>query len=227
MTKPKIKRIRRGKYFLFKFKVHRFLPSKFFRFIGNLGEMSRWISEKNDVQFSDFPTSSFSYKKRHSLHEHVIDQEIKGGPIDYLEFGVARGTSFQWWVEKIRHPDSRFFGFDTFTGLPEDWGPFKKGDMSTDNEIPVIDDSRHSFYQGIFQETLPDFLKQYKGTNRKVIHLDADLYSSTLFVLASISPHLNTGDILLFDEFNVPMHEYKALRDWKESFYIPYSVVGR
>jgi hypothetical protein len=56
--------------------------------------------------------------------------------------------------------------------------------------------------------------------------MDADLYSSTLFVLTTLSPYLKKGDIILFDEFNVPLHEYKALKDWSESFYINYSVLG-
>ena len=30
----------------------------------------------------------------------------------------------------------------------------------------------------------------------------------------------------MFDEFNVPMHEYKAFREWSDSFYIKYRVLG-
>ncbi|PKR80466.1 hypothetical protein CW751_08805 [Brumimicrobium salinarum] len=143
-----------------------------------------------------------------------------------MEFGVAKGQSFKWWIEHIEHDDSFFYGFDTFNGLPEDWGSFKKGDMSNGNEPPKIDDSRHQFFQGVFQKTLPDFLKTYQSKKKKIIHLDADLYSATLFVLASMSPFLNKGDILLFDEFNVPMHEFKAFNEWANSFYIKYTVIG-
>ena len=41
-----------------------------------------------------------------------------------------------------------------------------------------------------------------------------------------MSPYLNKGDIIFFDEFNVPMHEYKALKEWTESFYPEYEVLG-
>lgn len=197
-------------------------------FLGHLHGVSKWISEhKNGLGLSDFPSKTFDYGKRMTLYQYVIDHEVKGADIDYFEFGVATGLSFRWWVDAIKNEDSRFYGFDTFTGLPEAWGPFKKGDMSNGEKPPEIDDQRHSFYQGVFQQTLGDFLASYHSDRKKVVHLDADLYSATLFVLTSMSPFLKKGDILLFDEFNVPMHEYKAFMEWVESYYINYTVLGQ
>ena len=99
--------------------------------------------------------------------------------------------------------------------------------MSSGNEQPPMPGNRHQYFQGLFQETLPGFIKNYKhSSKRKLIHMDADLYSSTLFVLTSLSPYIRKGDIILFDEFNVPMHEFKAFKEWTESFYIDYEVLG-
>ena len=42
-------------------------------------------------------------------------------PIDFLEFGVATGRTLRLWTDINRHEDSRFYGFDSFQGLPEDW----------------------------------------------------------------------------------------------------------
>jgi O-methyltransferase len=139
---------------------------------------------------------------------------------------VSEGLSFKWWAEHIKENNARFYGFDTFTGLPEDWGNFKKGDMATNNKPPEMNDTRCRFYEGLFQQTLPEFLKSYTPGRRKVIHMDADLYSSTLFTLTSVSPFLQKGDIILFDEFNVPMHEFKAFTEWTKSYYINYEVIG-
>jgi hypothetical protein len=66
----------------------------------------------------------------------------------------------------------------------------------------------------------------YSPAQRKIIHMDADLYTSTLFVLTSISYILKKDDIIIFDEFNVPMHEFKAFSEWTRSFYINYKVIG-
>jgi hypothetical protein len=89
-----------------------------------------------------------------------------------------------------------------------------------------MQDERCHFYQGLFQQTFPAFLKSYSSDNRKVIHMDADLYTSTLFVLTTLSPYLRKGDIILFDEFNVPMHEFKAFSEWVKSYYINYQVIA-
>ena len=191
-----------------------------------MGELSKWIEGHRDISFTDFYSHNFDYLKRNSLYNHLTETEIYDKPIDYLEFGVATGISFRWWAENLKNEKSRFFGFDTFTGLPEDWGSFKKGDMNNNNKIPQINDSRCSFYQGLFQHTLPLFLKTYSAGQRKIIHMDADLYSSTLFVLTSVCPFLRKGDIIIFDEFNVPMHEFKAFSEWVSSYYIEYEVLG-
>ncbi len=222
----KIKWIRRIKYYFYKYGIHHILPKSKLSFLSYLAYVSEWISEQKNLKFSSFPSKNFDYSKRYDLYQYVIDRELDSQDIDYLEFGVSKGQSFRWWLKHIDHPNAAFYGFDTFTGLPEDWGPFKKGDMSSGNEPPQIDDTRHSFYQGLFQHTLADFLKTYEVSRQKVVHLDADLYSATLFVLTTLSPYLRKGDILLFDEFNVPLHEFKAFKEWAESFYIEYSVVG-
>jgi hypothetical protein len=125
----------------------------------------------------------------------------------------------------MNHPNARFFGFDTFEGLPENWGTYRKGDMNS--LMPQFDDERVILVKGLFQETLPGFLKNHDERQyRKVIHLDADLFSSTLFVLTSIAPFFRTGDILFFDEFNVPNHEFLAFKVFTESYYIKIKLLG-
>jgi hypothetical protein len=168
----------------------------------------------------------FNYENRELLYEQVITEYKLDTNIDYLEFGVSKGVSFRWWINRIKDPNAHFYGFDTFTGLPEDWGPFKKGDMDNENDLPIIDDNRHEFYQGLFQQTLVPFLSTYQSDSRRVIHMDADIFTATLYVLTLITPFLKPGDIIFFDEFNVPLHEFKAFTEWSNAFYIDYTVLG-
>lgn len=213
----------KGLFFLLR--LHYLVPSKMAVFIGHLAQLSRFVHKHKNIPYTDFYSSKFDYPKREQLFRYVIEKE-KLSAIDYFEFGVSRGVSFRWWTSEIKDPAARFHGFDTFTGLPESWGRFKAGDFSNGNEPPAINDNRHQFHQGLFQQTLIPFLAGYKPQQRKVIHMDADIYSATLYVLTLMTPYLKKGDIIFFDEFNVPMHEYKAFTEWANSFYIEYEVLG-
>ena len=223
----RIKKIRgrlKGVFFLFR--MHKLFPADILEFIAYMVKLSKWINKYAESGYTDYYSSNIDNSKREKLYAEVIKTENLNGPIDYIEFGVSRGVSFRWWVEKIVHENSRFYGFDTFTGLPEDWGKFKKGDMSNECYPPDIKDTRVKFYQGLFQQTLNGFLQSYEPNQRRVIHLDADLYSATIYVLTTIAPYIRKDDILLFDEFNVPLHEFKAFTEWASSFYINYEVIG-
>lgn len=196
--------------------------------IANILELTKWMSQQERKNIlNDFWVLNRQYNNRQKLFSYVIEQfKLTNEPINYLEFGVCQGESFKWWIEHTTNNESRYFGFDTFEGLPEDWGLYKKGDM--DSKIPQISDSRAKFIRGLFQESLPVFLTETDLSNkkRKVIHLDADLFSSTIYALTMLAPYLNKGDILLFDEFNVPNHEFKAFKIFIDSFYIETKLVG-
>lgn len=225
--KPAIKFIRKMKSNLIRFKFHIiFEPfSNALITASYFSKLSKWVRQTQMPPFNDFHIKHHDYNKRYELYEHVIQSE-KLSKIYYIEFGVAQGRSFQWWINAIKSKDSRFVGFDTFKGLPEDWDYYKKGDMSAGDSFPEIDDKRCRFFKGLFQETLPSFLTEFKTDLRKVIHLDADIYSSTLFALTMMGPYLNKDDILIFDEFNVPLHEFKAFTEFINSYYIKVKVIG-
>lgn len=190
-----------------------------------LNRFSKWCNEHRNIPFTSFGRPRHDPKKRLELFEFVYDSENLSGPIDYLEFGVASGASLRWWVGKNHDPSSRFFGFDSFEGLPQDFGFLKKGTFSQE-AMPEIGDRRCELKPGLFQQTLPVFLQSETLDRRNVIHLDADLYSSTLFVLTAFGLILKKDDILIFDEFGVPTHEFRALLDFTESWGLPYTVLA-
>lgn len=164
--------------------------------------------------FGDVP----QFPERMALHEFVSAQ-CGGDAIDYLEFGVWRGETLKKWLSMNGNPQSRFFGFDSFEGLPEDWEKGQpKGTFSTNGSVPDVSDSRASFVVGWFNETLYGFIEHYALERRLVVHIDCDLYSSTLFVLAALDRHLPSGAIVVFDDFHSLTHEFAAWLDYRRSF---------
>lgn len=191
-----------------------------------LSRLSAWVRQTPRPELNDFYVPDRNYERRYRLYDHLLKNHAQAS-FNYLEFGVARGVSFRWWLSNVPEPTCRFFGFDTFTGLPEDWTLFKAGDMSADGSFPDVGgDQRAVFLKGTFQETLPGFLDSFADDRQKILHLDADIYTSTLFVLTQFGTRLRKGDVLLFDEFNVPMHEFRAFLDFTSSYYIRLRLVA-
>lgn len=165
------------------------------------------------VEFIKENQSVPCYEDRYAMYDNVL-RHIGPSAIDYLEFGVWKGASIKYWSEKNRNPDSSFTGFDTFTGLPEAWDFRPAGTFDVQGQIPKIDDSRVAFVAGLFQQTLPEFLTGFSSRKRLVLHLDADLYSATMYVLARTHDLIVPGTILMFDEFGDVQHEFRAYNDY-------------
>jgi O-methyltransferase len=163
---------------------------------------------------------------RDALYSFLVEREGLDGPVDYLEFGVFEGMTIRWWVEHNPHPESRFVGFDSFEGLPEAWGHAPIGTYSANGKIPDIADPRCSFVKGLFHDTLPSWLAGRDFSRRIVLHLDADLYSSTLLVLGQMLPKLKKDDIIIFDEIMSYIHEYRALVDATSAYPIKFKVLA-
>ena len=60
----------------------------------------------------------------------------------------------------------------------------------------------------------------------KVIHFDADLYSSELFCLTQLFKYLNDGDVLFFDDFFVVEHDFRAFLDFSRSHLIHFEMIA-
>jgi O-methyltransferase len=176
-----------------------------------MSKLSKWRNSTTVTGFNDWYQTDWDYNRRINLYEAVTRQEqLADSAIDYFEFGVCGGHSFKWWLERNLHADSRF----------------AKGSMAVALESLAIHDPRASFYKGLFQDTLIPFLDQYKAGRKKLIHMDADIFSATLFSLSQLHRVLNDGDVILFDEFAVPTHEFMAFNIFTESFYVNYEVIA-
>jgi O-methyltransferase len=115
---------------------------------------------------------SIASADRYQLYARIQEELVGDAPIDYLEFGVFQGASIRWWLEANRRPESQFYGFDTFEGLPESSRQnatysLPAGYFSTQGITPDFGDSRVRWV--MFQDTLEGFTAAYKPCNRLIL----------------------------------------------------------
>ena len=141
----------------------------------------------------------------------------------FYEFGVWNGASFQYLTNYFK----KGFGFDTFTGIPENWHHESAGAYSSFGLVPEIEGGE--FIVGKFKDTLPKFFSE-KRPLASVINFDADLYSSTLCALNFSNKVIDNKTILVFDELIMNEHwekdEYKALNEFCDNLRITYEVIA-
>lgn len=145
----------------------------------------------------------------HDTLRHALASAPTGGLA--LEFGVATGTTLRIIAHARGGRDVH--GFDSFDGLPLTWRTgFRSGAFGcAAPEVPGAE-----LVVGLFEETLPDFLARHPGPV-DLLHLDADLYSSTACVLKHVGPRLRSGSVVVFDEyFNYPGWERHEALAWAE-----------
>jgi len=156
-----------------------------------------------------------------NLFDYVIQNSITDRP--FYEFGVWKGVSFEYILKSIK----KGFGFDTFTGLPDNWYNEKVGTYSSDGVIPKIKGG--NFIAGSFKDTLPKYFLK-KRPLASLINFDADLYSSTLCALENCKQIIDESTILIFDEFLMSdeweKDEFKALNEFCMNNNLSYEVIA-
>lgn len=132
---------------------------------------------------------------------------------DVFEFGVYKGESINFIANSC---GGRVFGFDSFDGLPASWRTgFEAGAFSLSSAPDV--DEKVILVDGLFDSSLPGFLKDYDG-EVGLVHIDCDLYESTKVVLDLLVRHLHGGCLILFDEFlNYPGWQFGEMKAFFES----------
>jgi hypothetical protein len=183
----------------------------------NYLEVGRWMRAKGHDTTRRFGT-------REQLFD-VVGTEVGDREVLYLEFGVFEGAATRYWSKLLRNPKSILHGFDSFDGLPESWLPQRdKGHFSLGGVIPQIDDSRVQFFKGWFEQTLPKY--QCPPHEVLVLNLDADLYSSTIYVLTALKDVIVPGTFIYFDEFNHQFHELRAFDEFIRETGMKFSLLG-
>lgn len=211
--------------------IRRFLTAIFLKLMPDSSRL-RYLAQRPALATwaAKHPGSQRIFADRFQLYDFINSETLHNDSMQYLEFGVFQGESIRYFSELNTNPKSRFIGFDTFEGLPEDWVELtrtvKSQTFSVDGKIPQIDDARVCFEKGLFQETLPDALQGIERNKQLVIHNDSDLYSSTLYVLTYANQIISPGTIIIFDEFYSVMDEFRALEDYCSAYMRSYEVLG-
>ncbi|MEE9430499.1 MAG: TylF/MycF/NovP-related O-methyltransferase [Melioribacteraceae bacterium] len=156
---------------------------------------------------------------------------------DYYEFGIFKGHTFAHacnYAKKINLLKMRFFGFDSFEGLPKIEGldvtrdmPFYEGQysagkeqVSKDMSRAGVDWSKIQLIEGFFNDSLNDETRtKYNMKKINLALIDCDLHSSTVDVLNFIKDMLLNKTILMFDDWNTfdrdnSCGQRKAFRDF-------------
>jgi macrocin-O-methyltransferase TylF-like protien len=171
------------------------------------------------------PARRFYSYKLISLYAVLPEITLPG---DYAEFGVYKGQCARFFSSFV--VGARLFHlFDSFEGLPEDWtGQWKKGHFDLKGQLPDVDPKVTRVYKGWFKDTVPPFAAKLKEP-LSFLHMDCDLYSSTVDVLFPLNGCITPGTILLFDEyiFEEREDEHRALYDWAESCHREFEYLWR
>ena len=154
-----------------------------------------------------------------------------------LEFGTATGRTlnqFAYWLG----PDHVAWGFDSWQGLPEPFNELPSGHFAQDLP-PVLPNCQ--LVQGWFgtrppqdRSGIPEHTAaRFASTNRKplaLLHIDADLYSSTRTVLDAFAEHIVPGTVILFNEYwnhaTWRKHEYRAWQEHCSTHDVQYEYIG-
>ncbi|MDA9608773.1 TylF/MycF family methyltransferase [SAR86 cluster bacterium] len=135
-------------------------------------------------------------------------------PAVFFEFGCHSGRTFSSAINSSNFlgvDDCQFFAFDSFQGLPEtnsQDGYFEEGTFHTDKEEfkkivkknTGCELNESQLIQGFYSDTLTEDLRK-SLPKVGIIHIDVDLYSSTIEVLDFIKPLLVKGSLIIFDDW--------------------------
>jgi O-methyltransferase len=175
---------------------------------------------------------------------------------DYYEFGLFRGYSF-WYAQqaanRVNLEGMRFFGFDSFEGLPEIEGNDRKrglffsGDYRCTRAEVTRQISEHGFdwsraalIEGFFDKSLtPSIRTEHQMGPAALVLIDCDLYQSTVPVLGFLDALFQDGTVILFDDWYCfgdsedhgeprAFHEFLADRkEWHAEALMDFPIYGK
>ena len=159
--------------------------------------------------------------------------EINPDLKDVYQFGVATGQGLRHIAKKIKTVDGlptveSFHGFDVFSGMPEEekepvfelnWvgGQCNELERRNVDSVEKVVQALHEeweaeneqplyIYDGLYKDSLPRLMAEGKLGNMRaalVVHLDCDLYTSTVEALEFMYSNqlIQPGTMLIYDDW--------------------------
>ena len=169
----------------------------------------------------------FFDESKRKMYDYSISKISFHGLIG--EFGVFEGNAINYIAQQL--PDKKIYGFDSFTGLPEDWvgWEYDKGSFNLDGVLPNVE-SNVELVKGYFNDSLPLWVKNNKEPFTFLI-IDSDIYSSACTILDTLGTNqIVSGTLILFDEYfgytGWRSHEFKAWQEFVKKHKIQYEYLA-
>lgn len=188
-----------------------------FGLLSKLGFLQDWASS---LIASINPAVMHNIEKYYTLKKvHYLSaiEDVEG---DYLEFGVFTGSSFCHSLRcchklarlNARVLNTRFFGFDSFSGFgalaESDKHPFYT-DENFVTSLTKVDRRIGRVARGITYRLVPGFFSESLGPGpshygiekSRIVFIDSDTYSSANEALTFCLPTVQEGTFLVLDDF--------------------------
>jgi hypothetical protein len=196
------------------------------------GDTWRYMESKDLEDLKDCVTD-------YDLYDWVVNTQLDYALLEtglVLEFGTATGRTLNQFAHWL--PGKTIRGFDSWQGLPEKFNDLPAGHFaqSLPYKLPNCE-----LVQGWFgarptqdQSSIREFTARDFANSHKepivLLHLDADLYSSTKTVLDAFAKQIVPGTVILFNEYwNHPTwkkHEFRAWQEHVAQHHVQYEYIG-
>ncbi|MBT5472046.1 MAG: dTDP-6-deoxy-L-hexose 3-O-methyltransferase [Nitrospina sp.] len=198
-----------------------------------LPDFSKAMGYENDFYMSCDPTRISKVIAHYELYKMTMDI-----PGVIMECGIFKGTSlarFAMFRELFGNTFSqKIIGFDVFGKFPEtNYEEDKKvieslftgaaGDTGVSEEqmLKILKhkncDSNLELVAGDICETLPKYLNENPQLKISLLNLDTDIYEPAVTILENCWDRIETGGILIVDDYGVFPGETKAVTDFLKS----------
>jgi hypothetical protein len=205
-----------------------------------------WFVVGNGIEGDFVELGSFRGASLIAAHRALADVVAVATSDDIVQQGHTTPEDREAILRRWRR--MRFFAFDSFQGLPRtaaedvprhfDQGRYACSEADFVHNVTAAGLSRDRLVvvPGWFDRTCTDECRRRLGLGQAaVVHIDCDLYESTVHALALVSLVLQPGTVIVFDDWlhfrgDPAAGEQRAFREWSDTLdrwhFVPFRDEG-